>query len=342
MIVRARAPLRLGLAGGGTDVSPYCDLHGGAVMNATIAKYAYATIELLATDKVVFEAADRDERIELPSSINFKLGGGLTLHKGVYSRIMRDYCDSKPLPLRLSTLADAAAGSGLGSSSAMIVSMIQAFVETLSLPLGKYEVARLAYDIERKDLGLNGGKQDQYAATFGGFNFMEFHADDRVIVNPLQVKDAAVHELEASLVLYFTGISRHSASIIDEQSDNVRAGKQQSIEAMHELKRESASMKEHLLLGDMAALGRALRAGWEAKKRMANSISNEHIDRIEQVTRQAGAIAGKVSGAGGGGFMFFLTPPDARKRVIDALGPLGGIVTDCHFTHKGATAWRVR
>lgn len=342
MIVRARAPLRLGLAGGGTDVSPYCDLYGGAVMNVTIAKYAYATIELLSGDKIRFEATDRDEAAEYPLSHYIKPDGVLDLHKGVYNRIVRDYRDGQPLPVRICTASDATAGSGLGSSSTVIVCMIQAFAEILSLPLGEYEIARMAYEIERKDLGLNGGKQDQYAATFGGFNFMEFLADDRVIVNPLQIKDRIVYELEAGLVLYFTGVSRLSATIIDEQSANVREGQQAAIEAMHALKRESIAMKEHMLTGDMTALGETLQAGWEAKKRMADSITNANIDHIDKIARNAGAFAGKISGAGGGGFMFFLTPPDARQRVMRALEPLGGTATGCHFTSRGATAWRAR
>ena len=339
MIIRARAPLRLGLAGGGTDVPPYCDLYGGAVVNATIAKYAYTTIEVLSGDKIFLESSDRGEKAQYPLSSHITPDGVLDLHKGVYNRIIRDFRNGEPLPLRLSTTSDAAAGSGLGSSSTVIVSMLQAFAELLSLPLGEYEIARLAYEIERKDLKLNGGKQDQYAATFGGFNFMEFLADDRVIVNPLPIKDRVVCELEASLILYFTGISRLSATIIDEQSSNVRKGQQVAIEAMHALKRESIAMKEHMLTGDIAALGATLKTGWEAKKRMADSITNSHIDHIDSVARNAGAIAGKISGAGGGGFMFFLTPPEVRQRVITALEPLGGTVTGCSFTTHGATAW---
>lgn len=339
MIIRARAPLRLGLAGGGTDVPPYCDLYGGAVVNVTIAKYSYTTLELISADKIVFEAADRDERAEYNLSSPLPLDGMLDLHKGVYNRIVRDFRNGEPLPLRMTTTSDAAAGSGLGSSSTVIVSMIQAFTELLALPLGEYEIAHLAYEIERKDLKLNGGKQDQYAATFGGFNFMEFLADDRVIVNPLPVKERVVCELEASLVLYFTGVSRLSATIIDEQSANVRRGQQTAIEAMHALKRESGAMKEHILNGDITALGVTLQAGWDAKKRMADSITNSHIDHIDKIARNAGAIAGKISGAGGGGFMFFLTPPEARQKVIKALELVGGSATGCNFTTQGATAW---
>jgi D-glycero-alpha-D-manno-heptose-7-phosphate kinase len=340
-VVRARAPLRLGLAGGGTDVSPYCETHGGAVMNVTIARYAYATLELTDDGRIVLEALDRGERFQQATAPHLETDGRLDLHKGVYNRIVRDFLDDRPLSFRLRTSADAIAGSGLGSSSALVVAMVRAFVEALALPLGDYELAHLAYVIERQDLKLNGGKQDQYAAAFGGFNFMEFYAEDRVIVNPLRIKDWVACELEASMILYFTGTSRVSAEIIDEQSANVRDGRPDSIEAMHSLKNEGLAMKQHLLLGDFPGLARTVQAGWEAKKRSARAISNAAVDRIEEIAYGAGAYAGKMSGAGGGGFMFFLAPPDARQRVIEALNALGGQASGCHFTYQGATAWTV-
>jgi D-glycero-alpha-D-manno-heptose-7-phosphate kinase len=223
----------------------------------------------------------------------------------------------------------------------MVVALLQAFVEHFSLPLGEYEVAQLAYDIERKDLGLAGGKQDQYAAAFGGFNFMEFYGNDRVIVNPLRVKDWVWAELEASLVLYFTGVSRASAEIIDQQSRNVQQKNASSIEAMHRLKQEAVQMKECVLKGDLKRLEATLQAGWEAKKQTASSISNPLIDRIEEVAFANGARAAKVSGAGGGGFMMFLCDPDDRLQLIRALQTQGGQLLDFHFTQQGATSWQV-
>src|SRR6185312_896607 len=183
VIVRARAPLRLGLAGGGTDVSPYCDVYGGQVMNVTIDRYAYAIIGPRDDSQSCFHALDVGHR-ESHACGDGKLdiGGPLQLLKGVYERICRDFLDGERPALD------------------------QAFVEYFSLPLGEYEVAHLAYAIERKDLNLAGGKQDQYAAAFGGFNFMEFYEHDRVIVNPLRIKDWVWAELESSLVLYFTGV----------------------------------------------------------------------------------------------------------------------------------------
>jgi D-glycero-alpha-D-manno-heptose-7-phosphate kinase len=342
MIVRARAPLRLGLAGGGTDVSPYCDLYGGHVMNATIDRYAYASIDLSPSRQLELTALDSEcTEILEPSRIEEPCTGELQLLKGVCRRISRDYLGGRVDPLRVRTHSDAPPGSGLGSSSTLVVALVAAFAEYYSLPLGEYEAAHLAYEIEREDLGLSGGKQDQYAAAFGGFNFMEFYGEGRVIVNPLRIKPWVLAELEASLVLYFTGVSRASASIIDEQTRNVSSSLQTSIDAMHSLKQEAVQMKEALLRGDLQSFGRTLQSGWEAKKRMAASITNPMIDRIEQLAFSNGAIAAKVSGAGGGGFMMFQCAPEDRLRLKRALAKEDGSLMDFHFTQDGANAWKV-
>ena len=342
MIVRARAPLRLGLAGGGTDVAPYCDLYGGHVMNVTIDKYAYATIDVSPSGQVELIALDSDKRELLaPDALAGAADGELRLLKGVYARISREFLGGRVEPLRIRTHSDAPPGSGLGSSSTLVVALVSAFAEYYTLPLGEYEIAHLAYQIEREDLGLSGGKQDQYAAAFGGFNFMEFYAGDRVIVNPLRIKGWVWAELEASLVLYFTGVSRSSAEIIDEQTRNVTEKRQSSIDAMHRLKDEALQMKEAILRGDLAAFARTLQSGWEAKKQMAHSITNPLIDRIERVAVDNGAIATKVSGAGGGGFMMFQCAPEDRVRLRRALAAEGGSAMDFHFTHDGANAWKI-
>ena len=340
MIVRARAPLRLGLAGGGTDVAPYCDLHGGCVMNATIDRHAYATVDPGDGEALVLEALDRGARLACPPDAVDASAGPLQLLAGAYLRISRDYLGGERPPLRIRTWSDAPPGSGLGSSSTLVVALVTALADYFALALGEYEIARLAYDIERIDLGLAGGKQDQYAAAFGGFNFMEFQAGERVIVNPLRVKDWVAAELEASLVLYFTGVSRESARIIDEQSRNVASGAARPVEAMHQLKAEAVTMKENLLRGDLAAFARTLQQGWESKKRMASSISNSMIDGLEALARDNGALATKVSGAGGGGFMMFVCDPVDRLRLSAALSAQGGSLLDFHFNPCGATAWR--
>lgn len=339
-IIRARAPLRLGLAGGGTDVSPYCDIHGGYVLNATIDRYAYAVIKTLDEPVVRFIATDQQVEKALPAKVPVPLNGKLDLHKAVYNHIIQNFNDGRPIPLELSTFCDAPAGSGLGSSSTLVVVMIRAFAELLNLPLDDYTIAQMAFQIERVDCGLQGGRQDQYAATFGGFNFMEFYADERVIVNPLRIKNWIICELEASLVLYFTETSRESARIIADQSDNVSCGLQSAIDAMHGLKREALAMKESLLRGDFSGLAASMRTGWEAKKRSAKTVSNPHIDAVYNAVINAGGLAGKVSGAGGGGFMWFFVPVEKRMDVIRTLEGFGGQVSNCHFTKQGTQAWR--
>ena len=342
MIVRARAPLRLGLGGGGTDVSPYCDRYGGLTLNATIDMYAYTVIEPCPERNLVrLVAADSQQTWEGEASPQLALDGSLNLHKGVYNRIVRDFNGGRPLPLVMTTHTDAPPGSGLGSSSTLVVSMIKAFVEWLNMPLGEYDIARLAYEIERIDVGLSGGRQDQYAATFGGFNFMEFHPGERVVVNPLRIKNWIISELEASLLLYFGGVSRDSARIIDEQSANVERNEATAVDATHALKAEAIAMKECLLKGDFEQLVESVRAGWEAKKKMAKSISNPQIDEIYTLATKAGMRAGKISGAGGGGFMMMLVDPVRRMEVMRALQQTRGQTYTCHFTKYGTQGWKI-
>lgn len=341
MIVRARAPLRLGLAGGGTDVSPYCDIHGGYVLNATIDRYAYAVIKTLDEPVVRFVATDQQSEKVKAIFEPLALNGKLDLHKAVYNHMIRHYNGGKPIPLELSTFCDAPAGSGLGSSSTLVVVMIRAFAELLNLPLDDYTIAQLAFKIERVDCGLQGGRQDQYSATFGGFNFMEFYAEDRAVINPLRIKNWIICELEASLVLFYTGVSRESAKIIADQSNNVKTGSVDAMDAMHGIKREALIMKECLLRGDFDGIVNSMRQGWENKKRSAKTVSNLNIEEIYDAAINAGALAGKISGAGGGGFMMFFIPTERRMNVIRTLNRFEGQVSNCHFTKHGTQAWRV-
>ena len=339
--IRARAPLRLGLAGGGTDVSPFCDEHGGLVLNATIDRYAYAIIEPLDQPVIRFVASDQQQSIELPLNDELSLDGPLKLHRAVYRALIDEHHGGKRIPLALTTFCDAPAGSGLGSSSTLVVVMIRAFAELLNLPLDDYTIAALAFRIERVDCGLGGGRQDQYSATFGGFNFMEFHAQNRAVINPLRVKNWIICELEASLVLFYTGVSRESARIVADQSSGVASGSATALEAMHGLKHEALVMKECLLRGDFDGIVHSMRQGWQSKKQSAKSVSNSHIDGIYDAAINAGALAGKVSGAGGGGFMMFFVRPERRMEVIRCLQLFQGQVNNCHFTKHGTQAWRL-
>jgi D-glycero-alpha-D-manno-heptose-7-phosphate kinase len=338
MVFRSKAPLRIGLAGGGTDVSPYSDLYGGAILNVTISLYARATLEWIPAPIIQIEAFDRNERVEYPLADALPINGELDLVKGVYNRLKKQ----GKLPtngMRISTQVDAPAGSGLGTSSTLMVAILGAFAEACKLPFGEYDLAHLAYEIERKDLGLAGGKQDQYAATFGGVNYMEFYGDDKVIVNPLRVKTEYLDELENNLLLYYSATSRESARIIEVQQKNVQEKRPQSLEAMHQLKGQAQQMKEALLRGRLDTIGEILDYGFQQKKRMAEGISNPWLEEIYETAQKAGASGGKISGAGGGGFMIFYCPGNARYSVAEALRKLGGMVQPYQFTQSGIRYW---
>lgn len=340
MIVRSKAPLRLGLAGGGSDVSPYSDVYGGLVLNGTINLYAYCTIEELDEPIIEINSFDAHHQYTYSLSESLFIDGEAPLIKGVYNRVVKDY-GHVPCGFKITTYNDAPAGSGLGTSSTMVVCILKAFVEWMNLPLGDYEIARLAYEIERKDLDLSGGKQDQYAAAFGGFNYMEFLQNDMVIVNPLKVKRWILDELEASMLLYFTGASRSSAAIIDEQKENTSQGNNDAIEAMHKIKQSAIDMKLAILKGDVDGFADILREAWENKKKMANHISNPMIQEAMDIAMASGAKAGKVSGAGGGGFIMFVVEPTRKKEVEQALKQLDGFVMPFQFTDGGAHGWKI-
>lgn len=339
-IFRARAPLRLGLAGGGTDVSPFSEEQGGFVLNATIDLYAQAIIEPREDGRIVFAAEDREETVEFDAISVLPDVDPLRLHRGIYNRIVRQFNGGKPLAFKLTTFADAPAGSGLGTSSTMVVCIIQAFSEWLGLGLGEYEIAHLAFEIEREELKLAGGKQDQYAAAFGGFNFIEFGpGPDRVLVNPLRIKEWVRNELEASTVLFYTGQSRESAKIIEQQIESTKAKSSPSLTAMAALKQDAVAMKEAILRGDLQRYAFILRQSWEAKKQLAASVSNPQLDAIYDDAIDAGALAGKISGAGGGGFFMFFVPPARRMAVLRRLRQHNGEVMNFHFTAIGAQSW---
>ncbi|MDD5961094.1 MAG: dehydrogenase [Candidatus Onthomorpha sp.] len=340
MIVRSKAPLRLGLAGGGTDVSPFSDIYGGCILNATISLYAYCDIVPRQDGKIIFITEDRGERFESVSKRELPMDGNLDLLKAIYNRVIKDF-DLPAQSFELHTFVDAPAGSGLGTSSTLVVAVLGAFVQWLSLPLAEYDIASLAYSIEREDLCLAGGKQDQYAATFGGFNFMEFYSDNKVIVNPLRIKDKIINELSRNIVLFYTSTSRDSAAIIERQQKNVISNNTKSIDAMQQLKKQAVLMKEALLKNDLDKIGDILNLGWEYKRQMASGISTNLFEDVYRAALEAGARGGKISGAGGGGYIFFYCPDCVRYKVIDVLNNFGGKVRRFEFTKEGLQTWQM-
>ena len=342
MKIRTKAPLRIGLAGGGTDVSPFCDIHGGCVLNATINMYAYCSLEEKKDNRVEFLSKDINVSFSGELIDNYELDNILTLHKAVYNRIVRQFNNGKALSVKVTTWTDVPMGSGLGTSSTIVVAIISAYREYLNLPLGEYDIAQLAYDIERIDCRLSGGKQDQYAATFGGFNFIEFSSDNKVVVNPLRIKQSTQYELESRMVLYYTGLSRESAKIIDDQVKAVSSSSSKtSLNAMFDLKSAAIKMKEALLKSDIQSIIRLVKESWEAKKATSSAITNPHINKIIERFESHGVQALKLSGAGGGGVMLLFIEPEDRFDIENSVSDLGGKFFRFQFKNEGECSWKI-
>lgn len=337
-IIRSQTPLRLGLAGGGTDINLYCDKYTGYVLNTTISLYIHCTLIPRDDNTIIFDSPDTNSYAKYDSKSHLENDGNLDIFKAVYNRIVKDFTH-KPLSFSLHTYSDVPSGSGLGGSSTLVVGIIQAFTEWLNLPLGEYDIAKLAYEIEREDLGIVGGAQDQYAATFGGFNFMEFYDNKRVIVNPLRIKNWIASELESRVVLYFTNITREAKDI--EEHKKGKLGDSKSLEAMHAIKQDAVAMKEALFRADFDTIAQILGKSWKSKKIISDIVSNDELDRIYDLAMENGAYSGKTSGAGAGGFMFFLVDPVKKYNLIKILNQQSGYVQDFSFTKEGTKSWKL-
>jgi D-glycero-alpha-D-manno-heptose-7-phosphate kinase len=338
MQIRARAPLRISFGGGGTDVPPYCDERGGAVLSATINRHAYATL-LPGGESFAVKSLDYDASISYNLSEAFVYDGQLDLAKGVIDHFRKSHRFETGMEILLHN--DAPPGSGLGSSSAITVALIGALAEQLHQPMDAYQIAETAYKIERIEVGQIGGKQDQYAAAFGGFNFIEF-GKGKTVVNALRLPRETVYELEYRLVFAYLGGKRVFSKILENQVENVKTGNQSALHAMDELKRLAHEMKNALLLGELAKFGGLLNDAWENKKKMAEGITNQRIDETYNAAMKAGAIGGKITGVGGGGFMFFVCDPTRRHAVQEALKSADCQLINFNFVEEGVRAWRVK
>ena len=343
--VRARAPLRIGLAGGGTDIKYYFEKNGGATLNATINRYAYAEL-IPSTTGFLAQSLDLNKEYFFDdlSKVPIKeIPKEIILHYAVYNKIIDKYNQGNPIFCKLMTYCDAPIGSGLGSSSTLVVAMIKAFSESINLGIDDYTIAELAYDIERNDCDLAGGKQDQYSATFGGFNYIEFKKESS-IVNPLRIKNWFRCELESSLILHFTGVSRYSSKVIDDQTKSIVDANSNTIKYLNALKSESVKMKVALLRCDREGFKNSLNRCWMLKSNTSNKISNDFIDKRINYGLKYGAEAAKVSGAGGGGFILFFCQPSKAIRLRNQLNALKDFNEHsffCSFVDNGAEAWRI-
>lgn len=339
MLIRARSPLRISFGGGGTDVPPYCDEKGGAILNATINRYAYATIGTTDDNRFTVRSLDYDATVSYDINDSFIYDGQLDLAKGVLDYFRRKNGFKNGLEVYLHN--DAPPGSGLGSSSAITVALITSIKEYLREPLDSYQIAELAYQIERVDVGIKGGKQDQYASAFGGFNFIEFK-DNVTVVHPLRLRQDILCELEYSLVFAYIGGQHFSGQILEKQINNYRNRQQKAVNAMDKLKDLAYDIKNALLRGEYRKFGELLEESWHCKKDMAEGISNPWIDEVYDEARKAGALGGKISGAGGGGFMFFYCDPRRKFAVQERIKKVGAQLVNFSFTKEGAQAWTIR
>jgi D-glycero-alpha-D-manno-heptose-7-phosphate kinase len=336
-MVRARAPLRLSFAGGGTDVSPYADSRGGCVLNATISRYVYGTLVPKSERSIGVRSFDYGTVVYWTQEEHFRYDGQLDLVKAVLKRFELDKFRTEGFDLFVH--ADAPPGSGLGSSSTFTVALLGLFRELLGLSITPAGMAKLAFDIERNDVGIKGGRQDQYAAAFGGFNFMEFDGNE-VVVTPLRLSAFITNELEYNLILCFTG-SRESQPIIDSQMQSATRNEPEPLAAMDQVKAIAIEMKKALLAGDLDRFGAMLHEAWLQKKKMAKGITTPRIDELYEEARKAGAIGGKITGAGGGGHLLLYCPFNKRHVVRERLSALGASITDFRFDQVGMQTWRV-
>jgi D-glycero-alpha-D-manno-heptose-7-phosphate kinase len=335
MIIRAKAPLRVSFAGGGTDVAPFYLDEGGAVLSSTINRYVYGSLRPRHDGTITIESVDLGLSLSFRAEDTLSLDGELDLVKAAIIRLGGTERHGFDLVIR----SGAPPGSGLGSSSALIVTLVALLQEHYQLPLTEYDAAHLAYEIERVDLAIQGGLQDHYASTFGGFNFIEF--GERVVVNPLRVRPAVVNELEMSLILCFTGITRESAGIIADQTTRVTGREIETLEGMRAQKKLAQAMKTLLLRGELHEFGSMLDEAWKEKKRMSPMISNARIDEAYELAVSHGALGGKVTGAGGGGHILFFCDFEKKHRVADALTRFGANVSEFSFEREGVMTWRV-
>jgi D-glycero-alpha-D-manno-heptose-7-phosphate kinase len=334
-LFRAKAPLRVSFAGGGTDVAPFPEREGGLVLSATINRYAHGTLRPRVDKRIRVESLDLGMAFEYGADEAFDFDGKLDLVKAAIGRVAQ-LEEPRGIDLFLHTAAPP--GSGLGASSALIVNLIGLLRDYHKLSLSDYEIAEFAWQVERVDLGLKGGMQDHYAATFGGFNFIEFYGD-RVIVNPLRIPVATLLELEANLLLVFTGATRTGDHIIDDQTSRYRAEDSEAVAGLRKQKALATAMKDALLVGRLSEFGALLGTAWEQKKRMSPRITTPLIDEAYLEALEHGALGGKVTGAGGGGYILFYCPPGTRHRVSGRLKLMGLDEAEFAFEHEGLTTW---
>lgn len=338
-VVKSRAPFRIGLAGGGSDVSPYSERYDGCVLNTTISLYAKTTL-IPNDNKIVFENIEDNSYFAFDISNQLPHQKSILLQIGAYNHLIQQ-CGISPFGFHMINQMDVRTGSGLGTSSTILVSILAAYNEYLQLNWSTTMIAEKAVIIERQELKMAGGKQDQYAAALGGTNFLTFEKDHQVTVSPVKLSNAVKHELEFNLILFYNEQRRDSSEIIKAQMNNVANNQTKSIEATHLIKEEAIHLKKTLEAGSLKPIGDILNKNWENKQKMAEGITNETINMIYKAAMEAGASGGKISGAGGGGFMLFYVESQHRNKLMHTLNNFKGTVIPFNLVDEGAESWVV-
>ncbi|MFX1312494.1 MAG: GHMP kinase [Promethearchaeota archaeon] len=336
MIIRSKAPFRVSFGGGGTDMPPYCIEHGGCVISTTIDRHIYITLEPREDKKINIISMNYNRKEVFDIGDN-NYSTDFEIFKGIVNVLeVKD-------GFNITTYSELPAGSGMGGSSSLAVALIGAFNEYYSLGLSRHEIAQKAYNIERIELGQKGGYQDQFAAAFGGFNFIEF--TDIVKLTPIKKTDEMINELQFRLILCFIGGSHFSSDIQDEVLKGYEIEKKSYLETMEDLKDVTHSMKKIIESNDISQLdefGILLHKGWLAKKSLSTKISNKNIENFYLTSRKFGILGGKLLGAGGGGHLLLFSESDKKYRVIKELEKIGGKIVNFHFNPNGLEVWNIK
>jgi len=344
--VRSRAPMRISFGGGGTEISPHVDMFGGATLSITVAVYARCTVEL--TDKVGIEITSQDLQVtnifekelfdidELPICDNY-----LRIGVACLSYLKSRYKINLVEGMRISTSSDAPMGSGLGASSVLTIAILKALDKFFDLNFTKMKISEIAFEIERNILNLSGGKQDHYASAFGGCNYIQYEKNGHTSVETIKLTDKIIQELESSLLCIYTGTSRESAHIIEDQQNAMKSDDKNVSEILLEMAQIANLMRISLLEGDICNLGNLLDKSWHLKKRTSNLISNSKIDEMYNQSIALGAYGGKIAGAGGGGFLILLIPPEIRVKTMMGLEKESRMFLPINLVLTGAESWLV-
>jgi D-glycero-alpha-D-manno-heptose-7-phosphate kinase len=317
-VLIGRSPVRISFAGGGTDLPAYYEQFGGAVLSAAINKYFYTILGKRSDGRIQVISSDLRIFNTWQDVANMKIeGSDLEIPLAVLKDVA---CDCA---LDLFLASEIPPGTGLGSSASVCVNILKTITTYLNQPLSKYALAERAFHIARNVLGLHVGKQDEYAAAFGGLNYITFAPDGTTSVTPLTVDPRILEALEHNLMLFFTGSAHHSWTILEEQDKSTRNSKEDTIKALHQVRVLADRMKVAMEEGDLASVGRLMDEGWISKKRISNKISNSRIDRLYRIAKDNGALGGKITGAGGGGFLLIYCEGENQAMVRAALATEG-------------------